>query len=147
MFNKSLNKDIFHFSALTLLLSFIFVMLLGLNLTMMKDDSGIGDMIAPMTSCPFMNDSMSICPMTVAEHVAIWNSTFMATSKNSLMQLLLSVVGLVLVGVAFSNLFQNLKNIFVSRFRRYNIDHPDTALFNYLALMIARGIIQPKLYA
>jgi hypothetical protein len=140
MLQKYLSKQGFNLTATTLLLSFVFVMLLGLNLSMMMSNNGV------MSHCPFMDGSMSLCPMNAAEHINEWNAAFTAIPQNHLMQILLSAVGFVFIAFALNNLFLVFRNVFIVRYRRYQTDHPHIPLFNYFILVLAQGIIQPKLY-
>ena len=141
MLGKIFDKQIvFNILGVTLLFIFIFIVLFGLNLTMPMNDGS-------MSHCPFAQGGTSICQMNVAEHLEKWTSAFTAIPQNYLMRILIATVGLVLSVLLLNNLFLTFRNIFAVRYKRYQADHPDIPLFNYLALVLARGILQSKLYA
>jgi hypothetical protein len=117
------------------------VVIFGLSFSMSMNNKGA------MISCPFMHDSMSLCPMNASEHVFQWNSAFTGIPQNQLMGFLLALISLGLVFLFIKKLFVNLEHLFTLKYTRYKTDHPNIPLFNYLSLIFASGILQPKLYA
>lgn len=134
------SKTVYPLAAIALII-YAFVGILGLQMSMSMNAKG------DMVHCPFMQGTMSLCPMNAAEHVNEWNAAFSAIPQNHLMQLLLGSIGLILAAFILNNFFFTFRNIFAVRYKRYQADHPDIPLFNYFALVLARGILQPKLYA
>ena len=127
-------------AGIALLSTFIFVALFGLSFSMPTDSMG------NMTNCPWTSATSSICPMGAAQHIAEWQKLFAAIPQSNLMLALLGLLAVSLVFYIFK-IVDNPYDLFVQRYLRYRLEHPDIALFNYLQLAFAQGIVQPTLYA
>lgn len=123
------------------LFSLIIVGTLGLgHITGMKiNDNG------DMEGCIYTGKLM-ICKMDIIEHISLWQRMFTAVSqKISPMELLLTMAALTLV-----LLYRNLSTVFRERqivFSRILISHQNKVPFlDYLRRILAKGILQPKIY-
>lgn len=125
------NKNLILILLLSIVLSFSFGMA-----TMNMDKNG------NMTDCPF-SDSDVFCPMSFAEHVAIFQSTFTAIPYKTISLLALTTVGLLTL---FFRLDPRIYSPPASsgRFVKNNFT---PLFFNNLLLAISDGRLQPKLYA
>ncbi len=125
---------------LLVLTTFIFVSLFGMSLTMSMDKNG------KMSNCPFMNNSSSICQMSVGDHIAKWRGLFEASPQLNAFFLLLALfttaifVKRVRTNLAFA------PPSYVS-YKRYKQNHLDTNLFNNLIVAFSDGILHPQVYA
>lgn len=129
----------FNAIAIIALLSFTFVVFLGLGFSMSMDASG------NMANCPWANDVSSVCPMNVNEHIANWQQLFVVNPRP---HVALALLILLSAGITIFVL-EKLKNfdLFTEYYQRYKQEHPDIVLFNYLNLAFADGILQPKIFA
>lgn len=126
--------------AATCLALFAFIVMFGIGHSMMIGSDG-----KMSEDCPLMQNAAAFCPKAL-QQVAHWQGLFVATPQQNLMLLFLSI--LVFGVLAFASKGNKpLYTLFSQRFRRYKQDHPDIPLFNYLSLVFANGILQPKLYA
>lgn len=109
---------------------------LGMKMIMTMDDGS-----TEMAGCPFM-ETGSLCQMTVAEHLRVWESLFVAvTHPEFLFSLLLIFSVAAFVRVTLTGPPESL--VVVDRYRR----RPDIALFKPLLFAFSDGIIQSKLYS
>ncbi|MBI4098784.1 MAG: hypothetical protein HY437_02000 [Candidatus Magasanikbacteria bacterium] len=109
---------------------------LGVKMSMMMDQ---GDMA--MAGCPFM-ETGSLCQMTVAEHLRVWESLFtMVTHPEFLLILLLIVVATGLISLILTGP-PHVASV-ADQYRR----RPDLTLFKPFLLAFSDGIIHPKLYS
>lgn len=113
-------------------ISFLFISLFGLNLSMRMDK----DM---MSTCPFMNNNSSVCQMPATDHLSKWLQTFVATS-----QLPYFVIILTVFFVSFKFLFSQL-TLAPPSLRGYKRDYPESKLFNKLVLAFSDGLIHSKI--
>ena len=127
LFNKNL--------ILILLLSIVFSFSFGMA-TMNMDENG------NMKDCPFSN-SVVLCPMSFAEHIAIFQSTFTAIPSKMISLIVLAIVVLLTL---FFRLDPRIYSppVSLSRFVKNNFT---PFFFNNLLLAISDGRLQPKLYA
>ncbi|OGL88593.1 hypothetical protein A3H75_00235 [Candidatus Uhrbacteria bacterium RIFCSPLOWO2_02_FULL_51_9] len=109
---------------------------LGVKMNMMMDG---GDMA--MAGCPFM-ETGSLCQMTVAEHLRVWESLLTAVTHPEFFLALLLIV----IATGFFFLISTGPPLFVVAAEQYR-RRPDTALFRPLLLAFSDGIIHPKLYS
>lgn len=120
----------------TALITFLFVTLLGLNLSMQMGEDG------KMSDCPFMMGQFSMCQMPAADHLSRWQQSFTA---------ILQVAYYLFFLVVFIYVFRFLIYQFTLAppedlaFYRYKINHPNTKLFNFLLRAFSDGIVQPKI--
>ncbi len=108
----------------------------GMKMVMMDD----GD--TAMADCPFM-ETGSLCQMTVAEHLRVWESLFVSVTHPEFLLALLLVVAVTIGFVSLTLTGPPRFMIAVDQYRR----RPDFALFKPLSLAFSDGIIQPKLYS
>ncbi|MBI2641727.1 hypothetical protein HYW87_04000 [Candidatus Roizmanbacteria bacterium] len=122
----------------SVLLTFIFLALFGLNLSMQTMEDG------RMSDCPFTASQSSMCQMPAADHLSQWQQTFTATFQSAYYLVFLA---------AFIFVFRFLISQFTLAppktfaFYSYKIQHPDSKLFNYLFQAFSDGILHPKLYS
>ncbi len=117
---------------------FLFVSLVGLNLSMSFHKDG------QMSNCPFMTGQYSICQMPAGNHISQWQQIFAATPPLFNI-LLLSVIFFVGLSFLISQFALAPPNIFA--FRTYSANHPESKLFNNLLLAFSDGILQPKIFS
>jgi hypothetical protein len=126
------------------LTSFSFIALFGLELSMVSETTG-----AAMSSCVLMqhNDMPGLCPMTWQDHVLKWQQTFVSVPWTMEVILSLAVISLLTVLVAYAGKIQEYILRLLERYRTWQNEHPDPSLNYHLVLALARGKLQPKLYA
>lgn len=124
---------------LAILVSFSFLALFGLSLSMTTDEHGM------MSNCPFMSGEEAICPMQIGEHIAKWQQAVTGIPQKS-------------VGIAFAVLFALVSWHFLSRFvlqgstaitstlARLKRERGLPALFNIFHRLFSQGILHPKIY-
>lgn len=124
---------------LVTLLTFMFISLFGMNLTMNMDKND------KMSNCPFMNHSSSICQMSTKEHIAKWQALFTATSPSGSFFLL---AALLTVAFTYTGLKRRTNLQFSSdyAYRYYLYKRKDVKLFDYLTQAFSDGDLHPKLY-
>ena len=100
-----------------------------------------------MADCPFMNDSASLCQMSVTEHIARWQQLFTAIpEKNLLFSALILLTALLMV--LFSIVPKIRDKLLFQRFLHYFYRRkPEINLFNHLLLAFSQGILNPRIYA
>lgn len=121
--------------ALSTVALFLVVSIFGLHATMMTDGQG------NMRNCPLMNGIASVCRMDVFEHLANWQTLFVATV--SPLAALLSVLFLVLTFPLRS--VRELHSL-GKNFSRFSREDFEPNLFNHIQIALRRGILHPKLY-
>ncbi len=127
-------------SLLLVLLTFVFISLFGMNLTMTMHKDG------KMSNCPFMmNNSSSLCQMSVTEHMQKWQEMFAAIVSQASSFLLIYLV--LFISFAYTLTQFTLAPPLTQIFQRYSKEHPDIRAFNPLLLAFSNGILHPKLYA
>lgn len=119
------------------LLTFIFVTLFGLNLSMQTHADG------KMSNCPFMVGQSSMCQMPAGDHILKWQQMFVAIPQFSYF-LFLSVVFFVSLTFLISQFTLASPNTLT--LKAYKTNHPENKLFNNLLLAFSDGIIHPKIY-
>ena len=120
--------------ALSMLLLFVAVSILGLGMSMMTDGQG------HMANCPLMVGTASLCSMNIFEHLSRWQSIFTTLVPTSLTLLLaLSALSLIILRTGASSrfLFNN---------KRFILHQIIAGSFNPLRLALSRGILHPKIY-
>ena len=100
-----------------------------------------------VTHCPFMNDSTSLCQMSVTEHIARWQQLFTAIpEKNLLFSALILLTALLMV--LFSIIPKIRDKLLFQRFLHYFYRRKsEINLFNHLLLAFSQGILNPRIYA
>lgn len=114
---------------------FVFVVLFGLDLSMSGNRK-------EMSGCPLIQNVASVCPMSASEHIAHWQQLFTTTVDQNILALLILVISF--VGILIAILLRQssgLSQYFQYTKRRF------TNLFNYILDSLARGTLQPKLFA
>lgn len=130
---QTTRKLLITFTALV----FMLVATAGIVSTMMTDDhSGM-----MMSGCPFMGEAGSLCQMSIFEHIAKWQSLFVATMSFNMILLLFVVVVFSLFSRALAHALAPPDTV-----SKYH-EPPDITFFKPLLAAFSRGIIQPKLYA
>ena len=96
-----------------------------------------------MSSCPFMDQGMVMCPMSLAKHISIVQGIFNVVPKNTI-----SIISLYLLLAVLALFSINRLGIDFNESRRYFYTIPPPSLsFNKLLLALSDGRLQPKLYA
>lgn len=124
---------------LAILVSFSFLALFGLFLSMTTDEHGM------MSHCPFMSQTEVVCPMQAGEHIAKWQESVTGIPQKSM-------------GISFAVLFALVSWYFLSRFllqgstaitstlARLKRERGLPALFNIFHRLFSQGILHPKIY-
>lgn len=114
--------------------AFSFIILFGLSLTMHADTHG------NMSTCPFMTEKTTMCPMGAIEHIAKWQETFTATIS--------SFALLIILIITTSLLIYNIVPLLESPpLKKYFQKQPNFNFYNYLLSLFSAGILHPKIYA
>lgn len=115
---------------------FAFVVLFGLNLSMSGNSKEI-------SGCPLVQNTASLCPMSASEHIAHWQGLFTTTINQNILAILFLLVAFtaILLAVLFNQSTGLSQQYFQYIKRRLS------NLFNYILDSLARGILQPKLFA
>ena len=95
-----------------------------------------------MSDCPFANTA-TICPMTLFEHIGIFQSTFRAIPSKAVLSAMLALAFLLMIfPKTIPNIYspQNSLNLFIR-------NTPERPIYNKLLLALSDGILQPKLYS
>jgi hypothetical protein len=99
-----------------------------------------------MADCPFMQHGATLCPMGVSGHLALWQSfSAVILNQETLVFLALTfLVVLIILGVkkvmaGYSPPWQHWRN--------EKNREPESKLFNFLLPALARGVIQPRIFA
>lgn len=136
-----MNKTCQKLTGLILALSFIIVMLLGLNMGMDMRQDGT------MSGCAF--DSSVTCPMNYQEHINHWQQTFVATqtTQNLLATLLiiLFIGGSALLSSFFNRATYSEEAVRIPPgiWKQRNML---AKLFDQILQALSSGILNPKLY-
>ncbi len=125
---------------LLVLLTFVFISVFGMNMTMTMQKDG------KMSNCPFMmNNSSSFCQMSVAEHIQKWQEMFAAIASR---QISISfILAALLIPFIYSLTQLTLAPPLTQIFQRYSKEHPDIRAFNPLLSAFSNGILHPQVYA
>ena len=112
-----------------------------------------------MTKHAFMHDAdMSSVAMTssnnqeccntgISKHIGSWKDTFLVVPRDMRDGLLILILGLIAALTVVLFRFRHSLSVDYSQsYRLYERDNPDLALFNYLKLAFARGVLNPKIY-
>ena len=129
----SLNLTIFVFA------SFVFMSLFGVSMVTEAMDG-------QMSSCPFMANEISMCQMSITEHISQWQQVFLGVpSKTNFLALALILAVAVLITFAKS-LFQTKKltELAVQLFA-YHREHL-VRVFDPLLIAFSDGILNPRIY-
>lgn len=125
--------------SISLVVSFGFLALLGLPLSMMMNEHG------QMSNCPFQSQTEVICPMQAGEHIAKWRHAITGIPRE--------VLGLALAVLIVLACWR-----FIPRFSREGGATIDIVLqrlrherglsstFNFLQFAFSQGILHPKIY-
>ena len=135
------KQHFWQLTAVLLTMIFILVSVFGLFCVGMNLSMGMSD-------CPLlMGAREAMCPMKMLSHISAWQKLFTAIPASN--ALLLFVV---LVGVVSFYIFQ-IKRCDESppsawnRWHLYQTNHRNLRLYNFWLAVLARGIVQPKLFA
>ena len=122
-----------------MLASFAFVSLFGMSMGVEAKDE-------QMSPCPFMANEVSICQMSVTEHISRWQQVFLGVpSKTNFLALALILAAVVLVTFA-KYLFQTKKlTELAARLFAYHKEHL-VRVFDPLLIAFSDGILNPKIY-
>lgn len=124
-----LMAKIFSFA---ILLTFVFVILFGLNLSMMFDKN--------MSNCPFTSTNSSVCQMPATDHLSKWMETFTAVPVFS--NFLIFAIIIFVSFKFFLPEFALAPPAF--NYKRYKFNYPDK-LFDSLAQAFSDGILHSKI--
>ena len=92
-------------------------------------------------------DQQECCNTSISKNIESWKSTILVVPREMRDGLLLLILGLIATLAIGLFLFQQpFSNHHLPSYRLYERDNPDLALFNYLKLAFARGILNPKIY-
>ncbi len=123
------------FITLSILLSFVYILTFGVQMSMPTDDMG------KMSDCPF-SDVEVLCQMSVFEHLARFQQAFLGMPiKTIILSLLLVLFGLFLSDNQTRAAIQKSRLLSLKRLRNF---HP---ILSDFTLALSDGIVQPKLFA
>lgn len=120
--------------ALSIFGIFIGAAIFGLHISMTMDSQG------NMGKCPFMQDTTSICRMSILEHIRGWQSAFTATVAPA-------IIALFVAFVLFLGFYFNLEDnddLTVQPYCKRRNALP--AVFNYLQIAFSKGILHSKIF-
>ena len=117
-----------------ILIAVFSVFAFGVMVMNMSDDDS-------RSSCPFMDQGMVMCQMSLAEHIGIVQGIFNVVPKNTI-----SIIFFYLLAILALFLGYKLKIDF-NESRRYLYTIPPPLSFNKLLFALSDGRLQPKLYA
>ena len=122
--------------------AFVTVAVFGVSHTLgmeMKDDGTMG-------GCLF-DGRAEICPMTLIEHLSVWQGMFTATPQKAGLFSLLVILATAFVVLIFSQHFRLLLlGLLTSRHKLYLRVNPQLLLFDPLKEAFSQGILNPKIY-
>lgn len=127
-----------HLLSLLILLIIALVGALGMAAGMSHDQQ------APMPNCAVMNRASAVCRIGSVAHVVEWQQLFLATLQSGTSFLLGVLVGFAIVLLLRSH---PLSALLAQAYKRYQHQHPNARVYDYLLLARSQGIIQPRLYA
>jgi len=121
------------------LASFAFMSLFGMSMGMEAKDG-------QMSSCPFMASGVSLCQMSVTEHISQWQQAFLGVpNRTNFLELALILVAAVLITFAKS-LFQSKKlTELAARLFAYHKE-PLVRVFDPFLIAFSDGILNPRIY-
>ena len=94
--------------------------------------------------CPFMGEAMSICPMSVIDHIGSWKQIFFARPAAELLALIMAVI--IIISFGWKILADNAATRLAYWCRYYKKKRYLSKLYNYLAQLFSQGILNPKIY-
>jgi len=121
---------------LFLLVSLLLAGLISSQLSGSMDENG------QMSHCLFMNDTVSVCPMTLWQHIAQWQQIDLGLIVGWFFSIALVLAVFYSVGIKVSDKY-NKQRI---RWKQYFSQHHKLRPFRPLVAALAQGIIQPKVY-
>lgn len=122
-----------------ILISFSFLALFGLSLSMTTDEHGM------MSNCPFMSQTEVVCPMQAGEHIAKWQQAVTGIPQKSVG--IAFVMFWVLASWHFTERFILRGNAAItSTLERLKRERGLSALFNIFNHLFSRGILHQKIY-
>ena len=123
---------------LFVLTSFTFMSLFGIGIGMAMQDG-------QMSSCPFMANQTSICQMSVNEHIATWQQSFLGVPAKSSVLILASLL-LAFAVVPFAKPFSQVKQSKTAARFLFYLRSIANKIFDPLLLAFSDGILNPKIY-
>ena len=110
--------------------------LAGAHTTMITNGHG------NMLPCPLMNNTGSLCQMSIMQHLAAWQSLFIAIIPNVI------ILFLVLTLFSISFLYKQLGNVSIERARLLSLKNCNTVslFFDPLRVAFSKGILHSKRY-
>ena len=133
---KYLNRALV---ALIVLLLFSFIGLLGMGFGMAMDQNG------NMTGCPFITAHMTICPMSLGEHIGRWQQIVTGIPQNA--ATIFFVVLAIYTSINFQILISKHESSFIVRMRVYMQKLHTLKLFDQLLRAFSNGNLNPKVFA
>ncbi|OGF27191.1 hypothetical protein A2477_02755 [Candidatus Falkowbacteria bacterium RIFOXYC2_FULL_47_12] len=107
---------------------------------------GMSQMIADAkTPCPFMGEAMSLCPMSVMDHISSWKQMFSALPTVELLTLIAAVV--IIASFGLKKLADSAAARLAYWYHYYKKKRTLEKFFNYFNSLFSQGILHPKLYA
>ena len=107
---------------------------------------GMSPIVAGAESpCPFMGEAMSVCPMTVVDHIGSWKQIFSALPTVELLALIVVVMIIVSFGLKISADSAAVRLAYWYHY--YKKKRKLEKFFNYFHTLFSQGILHPKLYA
>jgi hypothetical protein len=92
-------------------------------------------------------DEQQCCDTSLSKNIESWKSLLSVVPREMRYGLLLLILGLIATPTALLLRFRKLfSDYHLPSYKLYDRNNPDLALFNYLNLVYARGILNPKVY-
>lgn len=137
MSSRSMRKLFSPISVLVLGV-FLSIVLFGLHPPM-----AMGNSDAPMVDCMFTAGQTAMCPLSIRDHLAAWQSLFRAPIVEKNVLVLFALVLLSGSGFVFHSAATPSPPRLFARIRRRL--HALAKTFDIIALALADGILQPKI--
>src|SRR3989338_1176661 len=97
------------------------------------------------STCPFTDETMSLCPMNAVSHIASWKHFFAALPATEL------VIAAALFFIAFIFVAPHSggerTGVLAARRHYYRKKRKVDKLYNYVGTLFSSGILHPKIYA
>lgn len=134
------KRSVKKFFALAAVLAVLSIALISVKMAggSMKSDHGM------LPDCPYSTGQNSMCPMDLVDHMTVFKQTFTLAAVGAW--------GLVLIMLFTPFVLADLLRLdilnfsLIEKLRRFEDENFSLQLFDWLKLVLARGLMQPKLY-
>ncbi|PIT93486.1 hypothetical protein COU00_04250 [Candidatus Falkowbacteria bacterium CG10_big_fil_rev_8_21_14_0_10_43_11] len=95
--------------------------------------------------CPFMGEAMSLCPMSVMDHISSWKQMFSALPTVELLTVILATV--IIASFCLKKIADGAAVRLAYWYHYYKKKRTLEKFFNYFNSLFSQGILHPELYA